>query len=69
MTIGIWNFLGTQPRFNATTNYGDDSMHPKVKDYLDQVGKWQKELELLRLIMIGCELNEDFKWKHPYRAD
>jgi uncharacterized protein YdeI (YjbR/CyaY-like superfamily) len=40
-------------------------MHPKVKDYLDQVGKWQKELELLRLIMIECDLNEDFKWKHP----
>jgi uncharacterized protein YdeI (YjbR/CyaY-like superfamily) len=40
-------------------------MNPKVDNYLDNVEKWQPELELLRWIILNCGLKEDFKWKHP----
>jgi uncharacterized protein YdeI (YjbR/CyaY-like superfamily) len=42
-----------------------DSMNPKVDEYLDNVGKWQKELGLLRSIVFECGLMEGFKWMHP----
>ena len=40
-------------------------MNPKVDEYLINVGKWQKELELLRSIVLDCGLSEDYKWMHP----
>jgi len=40
-------------------------MNTKVDEYLSNVGKWQKELELLRAIILDCGLNEEYKWKHP----
>ncbi len=43
----------------------NDYMNPKVDEYLDKVGKWQKELELLRSIVLDCGLMEEFKWMHP----
>lgn len=40
-------------------------MNPKVDEYLSKVGKWQKELEKLRGIILKCGLTEDYKWMHP----
>lgn len=42
-----------------------DKMNPKVDKYISNVGKWPKELELLRKIILDCGLTEDYKWKHP----
>ena len=40
-------------------------MNPKVDQYLNGVEKWQKELELLRKIILNCGLHEEYKWMHP----
>lgn len=39
--------------------------NPKVDVFLGKAKKWQKEFEKLRTIVLGCGLNEDFKWMHP----
>jgi uncharacterized protein YdeI (YjbR/CyaY-like superfamily) len=40
-------------------------MNPKVDFYFDQNEKWQKEIEQLRLIALGCGLTEELKWGCP----
>ena len=40
-------------------------MNSKVDEYLENVGRWQKELEQLRKIVLDCGLNEEYKWMHP----
>jgi uncharacterized protein YdeI (YjbR/CyaY-like superfamily) len=40
-------------------------MNPKVDEYLSKVKKWQEESEKLRMIILDCELTEEFKWMHP----
>lgn len=40
-------------------------MNPKVDEFLANVKNWQKELSLLRSIILECNLTEDFKWMHP----
>lgn len=40
-------------------------MNHKVDEYLNQVGKWQKELEKLRELILDTELTEEYKWMHP----
>ena len=59
------------------TNYSDESMtknrmNPKVDFYFSKAnlptgkaGKWQKELEKLRMIILDCELTEELKWGVP----
>ena len=39
--------------------------NPKVDAFIGKAKKWQKELELLRSIVLECGLTEDFKWGHP----
>jgi len=39
--------------------------NPKVDTFIGKAKKWQKELELLRSIVLECGLTEDFKWGHP----
>lgn len=39
-------------------------MNPKV-DFYFQTGKWQKEITLLRKIVLDCGLNEELKWGSP----
>ncbi|MSO00940.1 hypothetical protein BHT95_17155 [Bacillus paralicheniformis] len=39
--------------------------NPKVDEFLSKAEKWKEEFEKLRQIVLDCELNEDFKWKHP----
>ena len=38
--------------------------NPKVDEFLSKAEKWKGEFEKLRQIVLDCELNEDFKWKH-----
>lgn len=40
-------------------------MNPKVDEFINSVGKWQKEMELLRSIIFDCGLKEEYKWMHP----
>jgi uncharacterized protein YdeI (YjbR/CyaY-like superfamily) len=39
-------------------------MNPKVDFYFHK-GKWEKELELLRTIVLDCGLDEELKWGCP----
>jgi len=39
-------------------------MNPKVDFYFNK-GKWQKEIEHLRSIVLDCDLNEELKWGCP----
>jgi uncharacterized protein YdeI (YjbR/CyaY-like superfamily) len=40
-------------------------MNPKVDFYFRKAGKWQKELEKLRMIVFDCGLTEELKWGVP----
>ncbi|HEU5147020.1 MAG TPA: DUF1801 domain-containing protein [Chryseosolibacter sp.] len=40
-------------------------MNPKVDWYFSKAGKWQKEVEALRKIVLDCDLTEDLKWGCP----
>src|SRR5205823_6917573 len=40
-------------------------MNPKVDQYLRRAKKWQKEMEKLRRISLGCGLTEESKWGKP----
>ncbi len=40
-------------------------MNPKVDWYFSKAGKWQKELEQLRMIVLDCHLAEELKWGCP----
>ena len=40
-------------------------MNPKVDFYFNKAGKWQKELDLLRTIVLDCGLTEELKWGVP----
>jgi uncharacterized protein YdeI (YjbR/CyaY-like superfamily) len=40
-------------------------MNPKVDVYLSKAKKWQKEIETLRKILLGCQLTEELKWGKP----
>jgi uncharacterized protein YdeI (YjbR/CyaY-like superfamily) len=40
-------------------------MNSKVDFYFDKAEKWQKELERLRVIALGCGLTEELKWGSP----
>src|SRR5688572_24359836 len=39
--------------------------NPKVDWYFSKNEKWQKEIELLRTIVLDCGLNEELKWGVP----
>lgn len=40
-------------------------MNPKVDWYFTKVEKWQKEINLLRKIILECQLSEELKWGVP----
>src|SRR5580765_7441165 len=42
-----------------------NKMNPKVDFYFNKAKKWQKELEQLRNIVLGCGLDEELKWGVP----
>ncbi|MGE6376837.1 YdeI/OmpD-associated family protein [Peribacillus muralis] len=37
----------------------------KVDEFLSKAKKWQDEYEVLRRIVLDCELTEEYKWMHP----
>ena len=39
--------------------------NPKVDFYFTKAGKWQKEIESLRVMVLDCGLNENLKWGCP----
>lgn len=40
-------------------------MNPKVDEFLNKATKWKEEFEQLRLIVLDCDLKEEYKWMHP----
>lgn len=40
-------------------------MNPKVDAFLDGSEKWQKEMKILRKIVLDCNLTEELKWGVP----
>ena len=40
----------------------ESTQNPKVDFYFDKAGKWQKELEQLRVIALDCQRTEELKW-------
>ena len=40
-------------------------MNPKVDFYFKKAKNWQKEVERLRKIILGCQLTEELKWGVP----
>jgi len=40
-------------------------MNPKVDWFFDKAEKWKEEYEKLRMIVLGCGLNEELKWGQP----
>lgn len=40
-------------------------MNIEVDTFLGQAKKWQKEMILLREIILECQLDEEMKWMHP----
>jgi uncharacterized protein YdeI (YjbR/CyaY-like superfamily) len=40
-------------------------MNPKVDFYFNKAGKWQEEIEKLRMIVLDCGLTEELKWGCP----
>ncbi|AOH54778.1 YdeI/OmpD-associated family protein [Peribacillus muralis] len=37
----------------------------KVDEFLSKAKKWHDEYEVLRRIVLDCELTEEYKWMHP----
>lgn len=37
----------------------------KIDPFFNKAKKWKEEFELLRNIVLDCELTEEFKWMHP----
>jgi len=37
----------------------------KIDPFFSKAKKWKEEFELLRNIVLDCELTEEFKWMHP----
>ncbi len=45
-------------------------MNPKVNFYFIKGQKWQKEFQLLRMLILDSGLSEELKWGHPcYMSD
>ena len=40
-------------------------MDHRVDEYLKAINKWQVEMERLRIILLDCQLKEEFKWHVP----
>ncbi len=40
-------------------------MNPKINEFLSKAKKWKEEYEMLRNIVLDCELTEEFKWMNP----
>ena len=43
----------------------NSTMNPKVDEFIDKEKKWQEEFKKLRMIILDCQLTEEFKWGKP----
>ena len=41
------------------------TMNPKVDFFFSKAKQWQEEYKKLRMIILDCGLNEEYKWMHP----
>ncbi|MBN2628552.1 MAG: YdeI/OmpD-associated family protein [Spirochaetales bacterium] len=41
----------------------------KVEAYIESQSVWRTEIQALRNILLSCDVEEDFKWKHPCYTD
>src|SRR6476620_8149213 len=39
--------------------------NPKIDPFFRKAKKWKEEFEMLRNIVLDCDLTEEFKWMHP----
>jgi uncharacterized protein YdeI (YjbR/CyaY-like superfamily) len=47
-----------------------NTMNPGVEFFFNKAGKWQKEFDELRMIILDCGLTEELKWGQPcYTTD
>jgi len=54
----------------APTSAVARTLHLKVDAYLSAAPKWGKEVAQLRVILLDCQLNEEWKWDKPcYRYE
>lgn len=42
-----------------------NNMNRKVDSYLSKAKKWREEMEVLRGILLDCQLTEEWKWNKP----
>lgn len=40
-------------------------MNNPIEEYFADAKNWQKEMQVLRNIALNCNLNEEWKWRHP----
>ncbi|WP_433943042.1 YdeI/OmpD-associated family protein [Paenibacillus sp. SN-8-1] len=40
-------------------------LNPKVDEFISRSKRWKEEYEKLRMIVLDCDLTEEFKWMHP----
>lgn len=40
-------------------------LNPKVDEFISKAKQWQEEYEKLRMIVLDCQLTEEFKWGVP----
>lgn len=41
------------------------NVNPKVDFFFDEAKKWQEELDVMRTIVLDCQLSEELKWGVP----
>lgn len=44
-------------------------MNKEVKKYFDELEKWKSELNILRKLILDCDLTEEYKWRNPCYTD
>ena len=54
-----------KPAASQRTTPAIFTLNPKVDEFLTKVKKWREELEILRRIVLECQLIEAWKWRNP----
>ena len=60
-----WNIFENTPEHNKAVYMTANNINPKVDFFFEKAGKWQKETEALRTIVLKCGLTEELKWGCP----
>jgi Uncharacterized protein conserved in bacteria len=42
-----------------------NSKNPKVDEFINNAKNWKEEFEKLRMLLLDCQLTEEFKWGKP----